>query len=86
MTTLIDSEKNQSVFYNKNITSFDEFQYFTGLESLPKEAFCRCGYLKTINVPETAVTWGKMTFYNCYGSANLVTDVTKLVDIILGKD
>lgn len=31
VTTLIDSETNQSVFYNKNITSFDEVKTPPGI-------------------------------------------------------
>ena len=39
--TLIDETTNKSVFYGKGatITSFDEFQYFTGLEAVETEAF-----------------------------------------------
>ncbi|MBR5655554.1 MAG: leucine-rich repeat protein [Prevotella sp.] len=41
VTTLINSETGKSVFYEKGatITSFDEFQYFTGLTVVETDAF-----------------------------------------------
>ena len=52
--TLIDETTNKSVFYNKGatVTSFDEFQYFTGLEAVEAEAFYSDS-LQSIILPAT---------------------------------
>ena len=47
-----------SVFYNSEITSFDEFKYFTGMRSLTgvadggSGAFNRCASLQRVTIPE----------------------------------
>jgi len=48
-------------FYgNTQITSFDEFQYFTGVTSVPNDAFSGCSNLASIIMPEglTTLGWG----------------------------
>lgn len=54
VTTLIDTETNKSVFYEKGatITSFDEFQYFTGLTAVEADAF-HSDSLQSIILPAT---------------------------------
>ena len=54
VTTLINSQTNKSVFYEKGaaITSFDEFQYFTGLEVVETDAFYKDS-LTSIVLPPT---------------------------------
>lgn len=39
-------------FYHSTITSFDEFVYFTGLESIPNYAFAGCSNLTSIIIPK----------------------------------
>ena len=54
VTTLIDTETNKSVFRGKgaSITSFDEFQYFTGLTAVEADAF-HSDSLQSIILPAT---------------------------------
>lgn len=65
VTTLIDSETNQSVFRGKgaSITSFDEFQYFTGLTQVEQYAFYGVS-IETIVLPNTIKTIGENAFSN----------------------
>lgn len=39
------------VFYGVNITTFNEFKYFTGLTTLSEAAFYGCDYLESIEIP-----------------------------------
>ena len=60
-----------SIFYNNtNITSFDEFRYFTGMTTLDAYAFYGCTNLASLKVPTTIVNFGT---YCCYrGSSSYV--------------
>lgn len=53
------------VFYKKNISNFTEFQYFTGVKSIPSYAFYSCCNLKSISLPPYLETIKKEAFYNC---------------------
>lgn len=48
------------VFYRSHISSFDEFQYFTGIDSLKYYAFAQCGQLQSITIPQSisSIEWG----------------------------
>lgn len=48
-----------------DMTSFDEFQYFTGVTSIPEYAFFSCGSLTTITLPNSVKTIGANTFGLC---------------------
>ena len=50
---------------NTQITSFDEFQYFTGLTNIPMDAFYSCTGLTSIIIPDNVSTIGLYAFYNC---------------------
>ena len=53
-----------SIFYNNtNITSFDEFRYFTGMTTLDAYAFYGCDNMASLKVPTTVVNFGT---YCCY--------------------
>ncbi len=49
-----------------DMTSFDEFQYFTGLTNIPEYAFNHCESLTTITLPNSVKTIGANTFGGCY--------------------
>lgn len=69
-----------SIFYNnKNITSFDEFRYFTGMTTLDAYAFYGCYNLKSLKVPTTVVNFGT---YCCYrGSTSYVALTIDSIDV-----
>ena len=50
---------------NTKISSFDEFQYFTGLEALPEYAFYGCVKLKTIVLPKQITVLPHYCFSKC---------------------
>ena len=56
---------------NNNITSFDELQYFTGLQSIGRLAFQNCNGLTSINMPNSVTTIGDDAFDGCSGLTNI---------------
>ena len=56
---------------NNNITSFDELQYFTGLQSIGQFAFYRCTGLTSINIPNSVTTIAAMAFSGCSGLTSI---------------
>lgn len=63
VTTLLRGE--DSVFWSSDISSFDEFQYFTGLTSLEEYAFQDCSQLKHITLPESITSISEFAFSGC---------------------
>ncbi len=61
------------VFYkNKNIISFDELQFFTGLTSIGGFAFHGCENLKSIVIPSSVKSIGNQAFYNCGSLSSVI--------------
>lgn len=59
------------VFYsNKDITSFDELRYFTGLTSISEKAFSWSS-LKTVTIPHNVVDIGQQSFGGCMGLTSI---------------
>ena len=56
---------------NTEITSFDELEFFTGLESLPDSAFMYCGSLTSTRLPQTVSTVGEHAFEGCSGLGSI---------------
>lgn len=52
--------------YEKGIKSFDEFQFLTGLKTIPSEAFQSCESLESVIIPEGVEEIGSMAFAWCY--------------------
>ena len=63
-------------FYNKQITSFDEFESFTGVTNLSpgsyiggtegyQGTFCKCSSLESIKLPDSITTIGASCFASC---------------------
>ena len=50
---------------NKNIESFKELEYFTGLDTIHKYVFDGCSNLKTIYIPSKINNIEQMAFRNC---------------------
>ena len=79
VTTLKVGEN--SVFKNATITSFDEFQYFTGLTSVEDHAFANCSNLKSVIVPKNVTTLHNAAFISCkYLSVVLPEGLTSIGD------
>ena len=53
------------VFQAKYMTSFDELQYFTGLTTIPDEAFYFCYKMKSITLPPSLKSIGNSAFARC---------------------
>ena len=50
---------------NKNISSFEELQYFTGLTSIGESAFRDCSGLTSVTIPESVTSIGIEAFWCC---------------------
>lgn len=74
-------------FHSTPITSFDEFQYFTSVTKVPKEAFADCEQLVSITLPESITSLGESAFYGCTNltTINIPQGVTSVgVNLFLG--
>ena len=58
-------------FRNKNIKSFDEFQYFTNLLTIQSNAFSGCENLSSIILPQNLENIGSYAFEVCYSLASI---------------
>lgn len=52
---------------NTNIMMFHELQYFTGLSTIPANAFRDCTLLNFVTLPNNLTSIGNSAFYNCTG-------------------
>ncbi|MBR4353150.1 MAG: Ig-like domain-containing protein [Bacteroidales bacterium] len=57
---------------NEAITSFDEFQFFTGVSSIKNGAFENCSSLSSITIPENVTTIELAAFFNCSSLTEIV--------------
>ncbi len=69
-------------FYNTEITSFNELEYFTGLTSIEPYAFYGCNNLTSVTLPHGVTSIGNSAFYNCSGltSVTIGNSVTSIGD------
>jgi len=56
---------------NSNITSFNELKYFTGLTTIPDDAFYGCSQLSSVNIPSNVTSIGNYAFQNCYNLSTI---------------
>ena len=57
---------------NNKITSFNEFQYFTGLTSLKDNTFQDCSALSSVTLPNSIKCIGNKAFYTCKSLTSLI--------------
>jgi hypothetical protein len=71
-----------SVFYEEPITTFDELQYFTGLEYIDDEAFANCTQLTSVIIPSSVTLIAYESFWNCSSltSVTIPSSVTTIGD------
>lgn len=58
-------------FHGSTIVTFDELQYFTGLESIDENAFSGCTNLQSITLPENLLKIGSFAFWGCISLATI---------------
>lgn len=69
---LLTNDVGVSVFKdNKNITSLEELQYFTGIDTIPELAFNDCDSLTKLIIPSGVKTIGDMFLNGCNGIENV---------------
>ena len=56
---------------NKEISSFDELQYFTGLTCIRNYAFRKCSGLTSITIPKSVMNIERYAFYWCSGLTSI---------------
>ena len=62
------------------VKSFDEFQYFTSVTTIPKSLFDGCTSLESVKIPSSVKTVGSCAFRNCSSikSIEVPSDVTSI--------
>ncbi|MBQ1773691.1 MAG: leucine-rich repeat protein [Prevotella sp.] len=65
--------------YNQEITSFDEFQHFTGITSLPSECFAICSELQSIIIPKNVTSVKHDCFNSCVKLNTISVDADNAV-------
>lgn len=67
------TEMSNTIFReNKEITSFDELQYFTGLTSLQYSTFQRCSNLASVVLPANLTSVGNDAFGGCSSLSSII--------------
>ena len=68
------------LFKGKNITSFNEFRFFTGIRTLPGAVFNGCNYLESLVIPANIAEFGTMVFAYSAGKTPAGITITFLRD------
>ena len=66
---------------NKEITSFDELQYFTGITQIGAQEFEECNNLASITIPSGVTSIGDYAFAGCSNLASITTYITSPFEI-----
>lgn len=66
---------------NANITSFDEFEYFTGVTAIDQGAFQNCTALTSIKFPPSIITIGPWAFGGCSALTSDIGDLPNVKSI-----
>lgn len=60
---LVTESQLGTIFSSSNISTFDEFKYFTSITNIPDGAFSNTHYLKSITLAKTVKSIGRSAFY-----------------------
>ena len=60
------------------ISSFDEFQFFTGLTRIPNECFKNWAKMESIVLPDSIISIGDSAFYGCSNLSTLTLPISVL--------
>jgi hypothetical protein len=78
------TSSSTSIFYPQraNITSFDEFKYFSMVDGIPRNLFERCEKLTRIIIPDSVTYIEYQAFLYCYSllSITIPNNVTRIND------
>jgi len=71
---------NQVFMQNESITSFDELQFFTSLQTIADYEFAACLNLLSINIPPSVTSIGEKAFVSCQNllSINIPNSVNSI--------
>lgn len=69
-----------TVFRQSQITSFDELEYYTGLNRIDNSAFYSCTQLTSIKLPVSLTEIGTYAFYNTRISSITIPDNVTIID------
>ena len=70
-------------FSEKGIYAFNELQYFTGLTSIPNDAFLNCNELLSIKLPDNIISINVAAFRGCARDVFITIEQPKLIRNIL---
>lgn len=59
---------------NKEVTSFNELQLFTGLTEIEASSFSNCSSLTSVIIPSNVTTIGDCAFYECSSMTSVTVD------------
>lgn len=62
----------EGVLSIKTISSFDEFQFFTGVKTIPNDLFREWTELTCITLPPNIISIGRMAFYGCSSLKSII--------------
>lgn len=85
LANVLNNQLSSSVFGgNTDITSFDEFQYFTNITTIPQNCFLSCTDLSSITFPSGLTTIGNAAFQNCTSLTSV--QLPNTVEYLLGDE
>lgn len=76
----VTSSDMEGFFKNKSIHTFDEFRFFTGMDTVPFECFSGCSNLESLTFPSHATTIVSNAFDGC--SSLQTVDIPANINVI----
>ena len=66
------TDVNNLFLLEKNIVSFDEFEYFSSVTKIPDNLFANCKKLESVKLPESVTVIGDYAFDNCVSLRSII--------------